>query len=256
MRANNVKKIWRSGGKVVNAWCAIPNGFAAEALAQEDFDSVTVDMQHGLVDYQRGVELLQGISTTNKTPLARVAWNEPGPIMKILDAGAYGIICPMINTAEECEKFVGACRYYPAGYRSFGPARASIYGGADYYAKANSTILTLAMIETDEALRNLDAIMSVKGLDAIYVGPSDLAICLGCAPAGVPTEKKVLAAIDDILKAAKRNKVVPGIHCGSGAMAAEMFKKGFQFCTILNDVRLMALGAKAEIANARGTKKK
>jgi 4-hydroxy-2-oxoheptanedioate aldolase len=252
MRANNVKKIWRSGGYVVNAWCAIPTSFAAEALAQEDWDSVTVDMQHGMVDFQRGVELLQGISTTSKTPLARVAWNDPGPIMKILDAGAYGVICPMINNKAECEKFVGACRYYPAGYRSFGPARAAIYGGADYYAKANSTILTFAMIETLEALQNLDEIMSVKGLDAIYIGPSDLAISLGCPPAGVPNDKKVHKAIDDILAAAKRNKVVPGIHCGSGAMAAQMYKKGFQFCTILNDVRLMALGAKAEIAAARG----
>ncbi|MEQ9642599.1 MAG: aldolase/citrate lyase family protein [Alphaproteobacteria bacterium] len=254
MRANNVKKIFRAGGNVVNAWCAIPNGFAAEALAQENFDSVTVDMQHGMVDFQRGIELLQGISTTNKTPLARVSWNEPGQIMKILDAGAYGIVCPMINNKEECEKFVGACRYYPTGYRSFGPARAAIYGGADYYAKADSTILTFAMIETREALDKLDEIMSVKALDAIYVGPSDLAISLGVNPAGVPTDKKVLKAIDDILKVAKKHKKVGGIHCGSGDMAAAMFKKGFQFCTLMNDVRLMGIGAKAEIAAARGGK--
>jgi 4-hydroxy-2-oxoheptanedioate aldolase len=251
MRANNVKKIWRTGGHALNGWLAIANSFAAEVLAQEAWDSVTVDMQHGMVDFQRGVEMLQAISTTGKTPLARVPWNDPASIMKILDAGAYGIICPMINNAEECQRFVGACRYAPAGYRSFGPARGLIYGGADYAAKANTTMLTFAMIETAEALANLDPIMRVKGLDAIYIGPADLAISLGCPPAGVPNQQKVWDAIDDILAAAKRNKVVAGIHCGSGAMARQMFAKGFQFCTLLNDARLMAAGAKAEIAAAR-----
>jgi len=251
MRENAIKTKLKNGGTVVNAWCGIANSFSAEALAQEDFDSVTVDMQHGMVDFQAAVGMLQAIGMRPVTPLARVPWNDAAPIMKILDAGAYGVICPMISNAEECEKFVGACRYHPRGYRSFGPARGLIYGGPDYYQHADDTILTFAMIETLESLGKLDEIMSVDELDGIYVGPSDLAISLGVAPGGVPSDPKVIAAIDDILAAAKRNGVIPGIHCGSGKMAAEMFEKGFQFCTILNDARLMAVGAKAEIAAAR-----
>ena len=252
MRENKVQEILKNGGNVVNAWCGIANSFSAEALAHEDFDSVTVDMQHGMVDFQAGVAMLQAINTREVTPLARVPWNDAAPIMKILDAGAYGVICPMISNAEECERFVGACRYHPRGYRSFGPARGLMYGGPDYYQHADDTVLTFAMIETLESLGKLDEIMSVKELDGIYVGPSDLAISLGKAPGGVPTDAEVVSAIDDILAAAKRNDVIPGIHCGSGQMAREMFDKGFQFCTILNDVRLMALGAKAEIVAARG----
>lgn len=253
MRENTVRKIWQSGGAVVNGWLGIANSYSAEVMASSPWDSVTVDMQHGMVDFQAGVSMLQGITaTSDKTPLARVPWNDPAPIMKILDAGAYGIVCPMINNRAECEKFVGACRYAPVGYRSFGPARGVLYGGADYAVHANDTIITLAMIETLESLENLDGIMSTPGLDGIYIGPSDLAISLGEAPAAVPDKPKVTDAIADILAAAKRNNVYAGIHCGSGAMAHEKIEQGFQFVTILNDARLMSLGAASEIAAARG----
>ena len=252
MRENKVRTIWAAGGRVVNAWLAIPNAFSAEMMAHAPFDSVTIDMQHGMVDFQAGVTMLQAISTREPTPLARVPWNDPAAIMKILDAGAYGIVCPMINNRAECERFVGACRYAPDGYRSFGPARGLLYGGADYAQKANETIITFAMIETSQALDNLDEIMSVPGLDAIYIGPSDLAISLGHPPSPEPTEPAVLDAIATILAATKRNGVAPGIHCANGAMAKRMFDQGFQFCTIANEVRLMAAAANAEIQVARG----
>ena len=251
MRQNNIKRIWADGGHAVNGWLAIANSFSAEMMAHENFDSLTVDMQHGMVDFQAAVSMLQSISTRDVTPLARVPWNDPASIMKILDAGAYGIVCPMINNREECERFVGACRYVPRGYRSFGPARGLLYGGGDYAQAANDTIISFAMIETAEALAKLDEIMTVEELDAIYIGPADLAISLGHPPAAVPEIPEVLSAIDDILAAAKRNDVVAGIHCGSGKMANEMYKKGFQFCTLMNDARLMSSGAKTEIAAAR-----
>ena len=174
MRKNNVKEIWKNGKAVINGWLAIPNSFSAEIMSHENWDSLTIDIQHGLNDYSTSISMLQAISTTEKVPLARVPWNEPGIIMKMLDAGTYGIICPMINTKEECEKFVKACRYAPQGYRSVGPLRASIYGGQDYIQNANNEILTMAMIESKEAVKNLDEILSVKGLDAIYIGPADL----------------------------------------------------------------------------------
>ena len=129
MANNKVKQIWASGKAVVNAWLAIPSGFSAEVIAQCGFDSVTVDMQHGVQDYQSMVQCFQAMHAHPVTPMVRVPWNTPGDIMKALDAGAYGIICPMVNSRAECEAFVGACRYPPAGYRSFGPTRAALVAG-------------------------------------------------------------------------------------------------------------------------------
>ena len=119
MRANKLKEIWARGEAVVNGWLSIPSGFSAEVMSHQGFDSLTIDMQHGVVDYQVAVTMLQGISTTGVVPLARVPWNDPARIMKILDAGAYGVICPMINTRAEAEALVAASKYYPAGYRSW-----------------------------------------------------------------------------------------------------------------------------------------
>ena len=109
MRANRIKEAWGQGRAVINGWCGIPSGFSAEVMAHMGWDSLVVDMQHGMVDYQAMVSMLQGISTTKVTPMVRVPWNDPAHILKALDAGAYGIVCPMINNRAECEKFVGAC---------------------------------------------------------------------------------------------------------------------------------------------------
>lgn len=251
MRENTVKKIWKSGGAVINGWLGIPSSEAAENMAQAQWDSLTVDLQHGLVDYQAAVGMLQAISTTNTIPLARVPWLEPGIIMKLLDAGAYGIVCPMINSRAECEAFVGACRYAPAGYRSFGPVRANWYAGADYFKHANDTVLTIAMIETKQAVERIDDILSVPGLDGLYVGPNDLAITLGCQPSGTPTDKIVLDAIKVIADAGKRHGIYAGIHCGSTKMAHEMIAIGYQFVTLLADNALLAAAAKATVNEMR-----
>lgn len=252
MRESNVRNIWKRGGAVVNGWLGIPSGIAAENMVQAGWDSLTIDLQHGHVGYQAAVEMLQAISTSNViTPMARVPWLEPGIIMKLLDAGAYGLICPMINTRAECEAFVGAARYAPKGYRSFGPMRATWYGGADYAQKANDTIITMAMIETKKALDNLDEIMSVKNLDGIYIGPADLGLSLGGEPRGDQTDPKVVAAIKQILAAAKKHKLRAGIHCSSPEYALKMISWGFQFVTILNDSGILMNAAKATVATMR-----
>ena len=178
MRPNPVRQIWAEGKAVLNAWCAIPSPFSTEVMASLGWDSVTVDMQHGVVDYQTAVGMFQAISTTSAAPMARVPWNDPAIVMKMLDAGAYGLICPLVNSAEEAERFAKACRYPPRGYRSSGPIRAMIYGGADYFDHADDTIVTFAMIETTGALANLDAILAVEEVDAVYIGPSDLSLSL------------------------------------------------------------------------------
>ena len=251
MRANGVRKIWQGGGAVINGWLAIPSGISAETMAHQGWDSLTVDQQHGMVDFASAVAMLQAISTTDTVPLTRVPWLDPGYIMKMLDAGAYGIICPMINNRAQTEALVGACRYAPQGYRSFGPARGLLYGGADYPEKANETVLSIAMIETQESLDNLDAIMSVPGLDGIYIGPSDLGLSLGGKPKPDQTDPKIRAAIESILASAKKHRLLAGIHCGTTTYARKMIDLGFQLVTIQSDNVLMAAAAKRTVAELR-----
>ncbi|MGH6954028.1 MAG: HpcH/HpaI aldolase family protein [Alphaproteobacteria bacterium] len=248
MRENRVRTIWKEGGAVVNGWLSIPNGMPAEFMAHQGWDSLTIDLQHGIVDYQAAVGMLQAISTTAVTPLVRVPWNEPGIIQKLLDAGAYGVICPMINSRAECEQFVGACRYPPRGYRSWGPLRGLVYGGPDYAKEANGTILALAMIETEQAIRNMDEIMSVPGLDGVYIGPSDLAISMGFPPGFDPTEPKLVDAFKTIVAAAKRHGIAAGIHVGSVGYALKMIKEGYRFVSLLSELRLMSWVAKNAVA--------
>ena len=251
MRENRLRTLWNSGGAVVNGWLAIPNSFSAETMAHQGWDTLTIDMQHGMVDYQAMVFMLQAISTTNTVPVVRVPWLEPGILMKALDAGAYGVICPMVNTREDAQKLVAYTHYPPRGTRSFGPLRAVLYAGVDYVQHANDTIVTFAMIETAEALDNLDGILSVEGLDAIYIGPSDLSLALGCTPTFDDLEPKAFEAVEHILARAKAHGVVAGIHNGTPAAAIKRIAKGFQFVTVSSDARLMADGAQQVIAAMR-----
>ena len=251
MRENRLRSIWTSGATAVNGWLAIPDSFSAETMAHQGWDSLTVDMQHGVVDYQAMVTMLQAISTTDTVPMVRVPWLEPGMLMKALDAGAYGVICPMINTREDAQKLVAWTHYAPRGVRSFGPVRALLYGGADYPQHANDTIVTFAMIETAQALDNLDAILSVEGLDAVYVGPSDLSLSLGCTPTLDDVDPKAAQAIDHILERAKAHGVVAGIHNAGTDAALRRQAKGFQFVTVSSDARLIAAGAQQVMATMR-----
>jgi 4-hydroxy-2-oxoheptanedioate aldolase len=251
MRENNLRRIWKAGGAAVNGWLAIPNVFSAETMAHQGWDALTIDLQHGVVDYQAALAMLTAISTTPTVPVVRVPWLEPGILMKTLDAGAYGVICPMVNTREDAQKLVAWTHYAPRGTRSFGPVRALLYGGADYPQHANDTIVAFAMIETRQALENLDAILSVEGLDAVYIGPSDLSISLGCKPGFDDVEPPVAQAIDHILDRARAHGLVAGIHNGTPEAALRRIAKGFQFVTVSSDARLMAAGAQQVIGAMR-----
>jgi 4-hydroxy-2-oxoheptanedioate aldolase len=253
VRENTVKSIWAKGGLVVNGWLSIPSSFSAEVMAHQGFDSLVVDMQHGVVDYQTAVTMLQAISTTGVIPFARVPWNDPAHIMKILDAGAYGIICPMINSRKEAEQLVRTCKYAPKGYRSFGPVRASIYGGTDYAQHANDTLVVMPMIETKEAVEHIDDILSTPGIDAVYVGPSDLALTLGCTPKLDHTDAPVVEALGTILAACKRHKVAAGIHNATSGYALKMASQGWQFVTLASDSRFLAARAAEEAAAVKQT---
>jgi len=257
VRKNKLKEIFKQGGSAINGWLQIPNSFTAELMANQNWDSLTLDMQHGVIDYSHAISMLQAISTTNVVPLARVNWNEPGQIMKILDAGAYGIICPMVSNRKETENFVQACMYPPSGYRSYGPIRGLVYGGPDYADEANNEILKFAMIETKESLNNLDEIMQTPGLDGIYIGPADLSLAIGEKPSfDKPEGDPVYEVIMKILEHAKKNKIIAGIQNGHPEYADKMIKKGFQLVTIGTDQRFMTAGAKAALSIIRKDKKK
>ena len=198
MTKNPLQEKWQAGEPTLNGWMMLPGGLAAELMSQGGWDSITVDMQHGLIGYEQAVQMIVAMQGSQVVPLVRVPWLDPGIIMKMLDAGACGAICPMINNAEEAKALISAMRYPPLGQRSFGPIRPLLFEGAEYVRDANSSNLAFAMIETREALDNLDEIMSVEGLDGIYIGPSDLAFALGYTPQ-FDTEEPELIELGQLL---------------------------------------------------------
>lgn len=252
MRPNRIRQKWAAGEPVINGWLAIPHSLSAETMAHQGWDSVTIDMQHGLVDYEGALSLLTAISTTDAVPLVRAGWLDEGMLMKVLDAGAYGIICPMIETAADAERFVRATRYPPRGNRSYGPIRGLLYGGADYAQHADETLVRFAMIETRAAIDNVDAILAVDGVDAVYIGPADLSLALGESPKFDQEAPVVLEAIDHILARARAAGKPAGIHNGTAAYAKRMIDKGFQFVTIGSDARFIAAAAAQALATVRG----
>ena len=174
---------WAAGNETLGVWLSLPGFVGAEIAASQPVDYVCVDTQHGVIDYQASVSMIQAIELSGGTPIVRVPWNEQGIIGKTLDAGAHGVIVPMVNTRAQAEAVVRSARYTPQGSRSWGPVMAGLRH-ADNRQWADATIAVIPMIETAEAISNLDDILSVPGIDAIYVGPADLAISLGLGPSG------------------------------------------------------------------------
>lgn len=250
MRGNAVKARWRAGETALGAWLSLPSALSAEIMAREAFDYVCIDMQHGGIDYQAALAMIQAIDAAGNTPFARVPWNEPGAIMKLLDAGAMGIVVPMVNSVAEAEAAVAACRYHPAGVRSFGPLRAGMVHGPDYFARANDEVACIPMIETERALDSLDDILSVPGIDAVYVGPADLSITLGLPP-GMDNGGRFEEARQAIAAACARHGVVAGIHANA-ALAAKHTAAGYRMVTISSDQGGMRAAARADLQQARG----
>ncbi len=247
MRSNKLKILWEKGQTAFNGWLHIPSSWSAEVMAHVGWDSVTVDLQHGLADYQDALTMFQAIATTDAVPLARATWNDPAQIMRLLDAGAYGIICPMINNRAEAEAFVGACRYPPLGYRSLGPTRARLYAGVDYVQFANETIITFAMVETQEALDNLTEILTTPGLDGVFVGPVDLGFSL-TGQTGIETSHpKLAAALSRIVDETRANGRIAGIWVPTPAAGQKMRQLGYQLITLSSDSRLLAAAAQEAI---------
>nr|WP_232372498.1 aldolase/citrate lyase family protein [Acuticoccus mangrovi] len=249
-----MKLAWADGRGTLNGWLSIGNPFTAEIMAEQGYDSLTVDLQHGALDYSNLLPMFQAIRGSGVVPLARVPWNEPGIITKALDAGAYGIICPMVNSRAEAEALVSSVRYPPRGARSFGPTRVAFAAGPDYASEANDEIVCFAMVETAEAVANLAEIVATPGLDGVYIGPADLTlgVTAGRLPPGFDREEEeMVEVIQSILAAAKGAGIRAALHCGVADYAAKAIGWGFNMTTIGSDARLMAGAAAASVKRAR-----
>ena len=252
MRPNKIKQLWRDGKPATLAWLSVSHGFTAEIMARQGFDALCIDLQHGTNEMNDVLPMLQAISQTETVPFVRVAWNDPAPIMRALDLGAYGIIIPLVNNAEEAAKAVAACRYPPVGMRSSGPVRAAHYGGAGYRAAANDEIVVMVMIETKEGIENLEAICATPGVDAVYIGPADLSYALGLEPRADNPDKLHLETCNRILAAAHKAGIKAVMHCAGAAFAADAVKRGFDMVMVTSDLSCMIAGAKAQLDELKG----
>tara|TARA_B110000503_G_scaffold138812_1_gene225738 strand:+ start:1727 stop:2548 length:822 start_codon:yes stop_codon:yes gene_type:complete len=254
MIENKLKKNWSNNKATLNGWLSIPNAFTAEIMAEQGYDSITVDVQHGVIDFSDCVSMLQAMRASGVVPISRVPWLDPAIIMKVLDAGSMGVICPMVNTKSQAEELVSYCKYPPHGVRSFGPTRANISLGANYWKEANQNIVCLAMIETQEAYDNVEEIASTPGLDGLYIGPADLTLGLSkgkLAPGFDREEPEMIEATKNILAAAKKNNKIAALHCGTPEYAAKGVQWGFDMVTISNDVRLLISASSSSVKKFR-----
>ena len=251
MPQNPLKERWQRGEPAFGAWLSIPSSFSAEVMARQGFDYLCVDLQHGLIDYQVAVTMLQAISTTDVVPLARVPANDFATINKLLDAGALGVVVPMVNSPEEAREAVSACRYAPEGARSFGPARAAFSAGPDYFATANEAVACIPMVETRQAVEAIDEILQVPGIDAVYVGPNDLSLTLGLGP-GLDNEGPFQEAYQRIAKACAARGVTAGIHANA-RLAPKHVEAGYRMITVSSDLGGLISGAARDLRSVRGS---
>ncbi len=246
----SLKTLWGEGGTALGAWLSLRDPFVAEAAATAGFDYVCIDMQHGLADYTQAVSMLHAMARTPTVPIVRVPWNEPGIIGRVLDAGAMGVIIPMVNSPEEAKRAVDSCRWAPAGTRSFGPLSAGMRYGGEYVGSANDQVACIPMIETRQAVETIDDILSVPGIDAIYVGPADLSITYGLSPGLDNPSDDFQGALTTIVGGCDRHGVVPGIHASS-ALAGERHKTGFRMITVGFDAAPVMQALRADAKAAR-----
>ena len=250
--ALSLRKTWKEGKPVFGLWAALPTPFSIELMAYPGVGYVCVDQQHGVIDYAVAVDMFRAAEGRGLVPFTRVPANETWMISKSLDAGAQGVIVPLVNTRTEAAAAVAACRYPPKGIRSYGPIRSSVISTARDMATLGDSMLCFVMVETREALDNIEDIASTPGLDGIYVGPADLALGLGLPPDLDKTEPEHVAAVDRILAACKRHGIIAGIQCASGKFGRAYAEKGFGLVTIAKDSAVLQAGTRKEIQVANG----
>ena len=250
MAAERLRARWDAGEPAFGMWAAIPTSFTAELAAASGFDYVCVDLQHGLSDERTMVSTFQGTVAAGATALARVAWNEPWLIMRVLDLGAGGVIVPLVGSAEEAALAVRACKFPPEGNRSYGPIRAALVAGSAAPDRIAAAALCFVMVETRDGLDQVDEIAATPGLDGIYIGPADLALAIGLTPGSDALELQ--DAIARVRKACHAHGLIAGMHCGGGQAARTRAGEGFQMVTVGVDSSLFQSIVAAELTQARG----
>ena len=249
---NPLKAAWAESRTAFGLWMTVPGSVGAEIFAGTGVEYVCVDQQHGVIDYDSMVPMFQAIRAEGTAPITRVLSNDPFLIMKALDAGAWGVIVPLVNNAEDAARAVAACRYPPQGMRSYGPVRAAgVIGSRDPEDLAGE-VLCLVMVETREGLERVEEIAATPGLDGIYIGPSDLALSLGLSPTLDVTEDAHIEAVNGISEACHRNGISAGIHAASGEWARQHVEAGFDMVTVATDAALLRSAALQEVTIARG----
>ena len=252
MKANRLRELFAANRAAVAGWLSIDSAYAAELVASCGFDTVVVDCQHGMAGHAAMVAMLQALSHGGAVPMVRVAENNLAEINRALDAGAWGVICPLVDSVDEAAAFAQACRYPPLGRRSFGPARGLLVGGADYAQHANGQVLALAMIETRAALDAVEAIAAVPQLDGLFVGPSDLGIALGLGPGAAHDHPVLASAIHRVAQACAAVGKPGGIWCSSAEMARAMVLQGWQLVAPGHDAMWLKAEATRRLAIVRG----
>jgi 4-hydroxy-2-oxoheptanedioate aldolase len=246
----------RAGETVFSGWSSLPAPIVVEVLARAGFTAVAIDMQHGMWDFAGAVSGIGAITGVGVAPIVRTPYHDWPMVSRALDMGAEGVVAPLINTVEDANKFVAVAKFPPVGERSWGPARAMMLGQfpdmKSYLRDANDMTVTIAMIETREALANVDAIAAVKGIDVLFVGPSDLSITMTNGSVLDPHSKDVETALDRIVVAAKKAGKVAGLYCASGERAAAMAKRGFGYLAVGNDLGFLREGIGAHVKAIKG----
>ena len=238
MRNNLVLAKLRAGQTSFGVWLTVGSPLLAEELAQPGFDWALIDTQHGYLSADALLATIQLLSHTSTVPLARPAANDPALIGRLLDMGALGVVVPLVNTREEAERAVAAVRYPPQGKRSGGGSRLLLYA-EDYFTTANPEIMLAVMLETQQAVDNADAILSVPGIDAVFIGPGDLALDLGTF--GQPSDRHE-AALQTVLQAGQRHGIPIGMACGSLDVALRRAEQGFRFLDVGGDIQFFWRG--------------
>lgn len=245
-----LRELWQRREATLGGWCSIPSAFSAELMGRSGFDWVCVDTQHGLIGYDQMTVMLQALAITRTPAFVRVPWNAPDHIMKALDAGAEGIIVPMVSTADDAAAAVAVASYPPEGVRSWGPIRASLDVPGYSPRVGNRRTIVAVMIETPGGVDNVDEILSVPGVDAVYIGPADLALSHGMAPTLDVSEPRHLELIETVLAACQRHQVTAGIHCDRLDTVHRWWDAGFGMCTLASDAALLRTAATAAITAA------
>jgi 4-hydroxy-2-oxoheptanedioate aldolase len=235
----------------LGAWCSVPSSYSTELMAAGGFDWMCIDWQHGMLDYSQVIPMLQAATITRLPTLVRVPSAEPASIMKVLDAGATGVLVPLVNTAEQAKRAVDACNYPPLGSRSWGPARASLLSSPFTPVSANAAVVCAVQIETVEAVKNLDSILEVAGVDIAFVGPSDLAVSLNQTPVLGPMPGRHSELIIEIAKRTRERGVTPAIYCGSVAASIAFHEMGYRMLAAASDALLIREGASTAVRELR-----